>query len=139
MMHRKFITRACPLASLSSALSVCCCKILLSVSPTFLQPVNFCCLFHHKFRFLLCCVCPAPPCPQRGTAGAKVEAPSARNLDVSKVLVFKLGMGQNRTLHASHTARNFSLSKFYLIGLFNFICSESVSQYFPGLGVAKAG
>ena len=44
--------------------------------------------------------------PQWGTAGAEIKAPAAENLELSKVLSFQAGVGQNIALRASPAAGN---------------------------------
>ena len=47
-----------------------------------------------------------------GTVAAELKAPFAENPELSKVLSSKPDVGQNIAMHASPTARNFSLFNF---------------------------
>lgn len=54
--------------------------------------------------------------PRWGTVVAEVKVPSVEKPGFSKVLLLKPGGGQNVSMHALPTARNFFLFDFYLPG-----------------------
>ena len=55
-----------------------------------------------------------------------------------KVLALKPGVCHNIIIHASPTARNFSLSNFNLLGSFDFVISTPLSSLFLALIVTNA-
>ena len=56
---------------------------------------------------------------------AEIKVPSVEKPVLPKVLPLRPGVGQNIAVHASSTARNFSLSNCCLCSPFIFICSQS--------------
>ena len=65
---------------------------------------------------------------QQGTADAEIKIPSAENPELSEFLPLKPGVAdQNIAMHASHTARNSSLSNFYSPNPFSIIFFQILS------------
>ena len=58
--------------------------------------------------------------PRKGTADTGKKVPVVENLELSKALPLKLGIGNNMAMHASP-------SQFYLPSLFN--CTFSIASY----------
>ena len=62
---------------------------------------------------------------QWGTAGGKINVPSVKNPDLSTVVPWKPGVGQNIAMHTSPTASNLYIDNvWYLFGPFNFVSSN---------------
>ena len=64
--------------------------------------------------------------PTEGTSDAETEVPSFDEPEQSKVLPFKLNVGQNTAMHASTTARKFLVSNVCLPGPFS--CSRGYDK-----------
>ena len=67
---------------------------------------------------------------QMGTADAEIKDPSVENPGLKCSPSLKSRVGQNIALHASPTAKNFSLAHFYRLGPFTFIFSQSLLEFF---------
>ena len=67
---------------------------------------------------------------QRGTVDTEIKAPSAVNTELLTFLSLKPGVDQNIAMHASSTARNFSLSNSNLHSPFNFIFFKILPSFF---------
>ena len=65
------------------------------------------------FVVAVVCFCSFVVEPQRGTADAEIKVSPAENQERLKVLPLKPGVGKNRDMSTSPTARNFFLSDFY--------------------------
>ena len=69
--------------------------------------------------------------PQWGTADAKIEVPPPiKNPELTNVLPFKPGVGQNIAMHASPAARNFFLVLFTTFMAHSHLIFSQSSPYF---------
>ena len=69
--------------------------------------------------------------PQWGAADAEIKVPSGENTELKRsILPLKPGVGQYIAIHATLTARDFSLVYFYPSGPFTCIFSKTAPVFF---------